>query len=232
MTNTNWVRTPVSPLLLANLVESTMHTLSKRSLLFMFSFDLPKIGRGYRACKCYIESPTRFSLEIPRVVGGAKLPLTAVTVVTDGKLMGQKPEDGKLKLSPYTKQRHLSPNPLHDWLYNGVGDMMQGFCSSAKPLTALVKAALAPGSGWETHTETRLANVFGQKQVYDRIVVSRKKGDQFYEIAINDHYKLPTSMSNTVHLGKQTYTSDMTQSQWAEIKGSLNPKMFNPRLLK
>ena len=233
--NSNWVRSSIPPAVLAKKVDTELHALTMKTLSYFFQFDLPHVHHGTIKCQCVFATPKQFRIQFPQVnPGGGKDEIELITLVSNGRKIGRRIEQGEVAVKALPSRRALPDNLVENWLGNGVLALFTAVGSSTDPLSALVKAASKPGSGYETHTETRSVVVHNRLYKYDRIVVTRtpeatkRMGSLFYEIAINEAFMLPTSMSSTVHRGKKVFYADMRGNDWAPVTSMLNPGLFDP----
>lgn len=206
-------------------------------LRYQFQCNTP-IGKGFLLEECLFATPKKFHVQYPLLSEG-KFPVQKISLVSDGKLLGIKSEaTGRVTVKPLPARWPLPSNLVKSWFYGGVGYLFTAVGSATNPLTALVKAANKPGSGYEVYVETRTVTLFKKPTKYDHIIITRtpaqtrKKGRLSYEIAINDYFMLPTSMSNTIHSGPKTYTTDMTRAEWQKIKPPLDERFFDPHQIR
>ncbi len=239
--SSNWSRTDLSPLTLAERSEAVLHRATNVAFKYEYLFHI-RSGKGNFPGLVFIKDRKTFRIEEPVVSNVERIGMTPTTYVGNGKQFSKivfPPglNHAVIKKSNRPFPREVAPNILESWPRDCIQDLFSALNGNGAPLTSLVRAAQRDSS-FSVETDVRTIMIPDKKgkpvpiKQY-RIFAKRKgQGTFYYEVVINATNYLPTTMSTADEEFGVLYATAMHATAWYLKHVPFTSDMFKLDVLK
>ena len=210
-----WGRADLTPLALANKVDTRLATLPRARLSYEFWYEKEAVGHGHMDATGTIVSPGVFSVEVPNVDPDRRPAILRECWVSDGRRFGS--ALGELPTVAAARKRPPGPTePVRTWFSDFSRTILSGLGRPTHPMASLVTSARR--AGYRTTVDLRKIQARGRLWRQYRLVVA--KGPMRYETIIDGDYLVPASVVNMV--GKTDNT------RWSAVRWTFPKRPIDP----